>query len=128
MSEARPARPLLATIICIYEAFIVAFAAANPFLVRYLITNNANMARHYHSSPVFTLQSALGWLDYALAIAAAIALWQLRRSTFVLFLARFALELLLFLGRLPRVLELEAHPRALRPPGSGASVILTLTL
>jgi hypothetical protein len=52
----------------------------------------------------------------------------MRRSAFVLFLTRFALELLLFLGRLPRVLELEAHARALRPPGSGASVILTLTL
>ena len=127
MNESHPARPPLATIICIYEAFIVVFGVVTQILSRYHISNNANTARHYHSYPVVTLQSALGWLSYALAIAAAVALWQMRRSAFVLFLTRFALGLVLSLSRLPRFMQLAAHDRALRPPGSSALAILTLT-
>jgi hypothetical protein len=128
MTESRPTRPPLATIICIYEVCIAAFAVANPFLVRLLIAHNASMARRPHPSPVFTLQSELGWLHSALAVAAAVALWQMRRSAFVLFLGRFVLGLFLSLSRLPRFLQLTAHTRALRPPGSDASAILTLIL
>jgi hypothetical protein len=133
VTEPRPARPPLATIICIYEIVIVAFAVASHFFARYLIFNSANTARHYHSypiqsNPIITLQSVLGWLSYALAITAAVALWQMHRSAFVLFLTRFALGVALTVSRLPRFMQLVVRTQALRPPENGALAVLKFAL
>jgi hypothetical protein len=49
----------------------------------------------YYSTPL--LQSVVLWLRYALALAAAIALWQMRRSAFYLLAGRVAIALVLFL-------------------------------
>jgi hypothetical protein len=88
VSESRPARPLLATIICIYEAFIAILALAWYFLIGYL---NTYLAIHPHPNPLY---SALSWSTYCVAAAAAIALWQMRRSAFYLVVARFGILLL----------------------------------
>jgi hypothetical protein len=104
MNESRSIRPPLATIICIYEGFIAVFALASPFLVRYLISSNESIARHPHSSAIFTLHSALGWLGIALAVAAAVALWQMRRVAFVLLSTRFAISLVSLFLRLPSLI------------------------
>jgi len=99
----RPARPLLATVICVYEVSIVVLALVLPSVLRHF---NPIAAHPTVTHPPSPLQAASGWLSYALAVAAAIALWQMRRLAFVLLAVRFALSLLLLLIRLPRLIAL----------------------
>jgi hypothetical protein len=102
VSEPRPARPLLATLICIFEAFtaIVPLPLALAYLFGYFHSAD------YYPSPL--PRSAVSWLSSALAIAAAVTLWRMHRSASYLFAARFLLTLALFLQRLPHVLAMQA--------------------
>jgi hypothetical protein len=104
VNESRPARPALATVICVYEVVLLLalpliqwglqrqFAATHPL-------------RQYHAYPAHPLQSAVGWFGTALLIAAVVALWQMRRVAFLLFLAHFGLLLVLRYLRLPLMMK-----------------------
>jgi hypothetical protein len=104
LTEVRPARPLLATLICIFEAASVVLVVAAHFLVNYLrsIHNSLRTGQPLtYSPPPLTLHAsplhyaAMG-LSYIIALAAAIALWQMRRSAFYLLAAGTALSLASF--------------------------------
>ena len=71
------------------------------------------------------MQSVLGWLSVALAIAAVVALWQMRRLAFVLFLSRFVLSLVLLFLRLP-VLTAQYRLMSRIAPASYPSVTIMI--
>ena len=93
MNEARPERPLLATIICLLEAAIAVLAISAHFLRIYL--RNLHSHTHYSLAPLnYTpLHYAATGLACALALAIAITLWQMRRAAFYLLATRTALSL-----------------------------------
>ena len=110
MNEARPVRPLLATLICILEAASVVLLIAAHFLVNYLHSlHNSLRAGEpltyrpppatLHSSPLH--YAAIGVI-YILGLAAAIELWRMRRSAFYLLATRTALLLAWFASGLLR--------------------------
>jgi hypothetical protein len=101
LTEARPARPVLATVIALWEVFIVVVAIAARVAIRVLRHAHQQAHQAAHTSTRITPSSpshAAGLiLGYALAIGAAIALWQMHRSAFVFLTARFVVELALFI-------------------------------
>jgi hypothetical protein len=103
-------RPLLATLICIVEAASLLLLVAAHFLVNYLrsLHNSIRTGEPLtYSPPLVTLHSsplhyaAIG-LIYIIGLAAAIALWQMRRSAFYLLATRSALLLAWFAAGLLR--------------------------
>jgi hypothetical protein len=118
VNEVRPARPLLATLICIFEATSVVLVVAAYYLVTYLHiihTSLRNGDPITYSLPLITLQFsplhyAVMGLIYLIGLAAAIALWQMRRSAFYLLAMRTALSLASFVIELLRV-EMAIHLR-----------------
>lgn len=100
MTESRAARPPLATIICIY-LLVTAFI---PLPARWIyLFGWFHSIFIYHSTlPHTPLPLAIG----VLAIAGAIALWQMRRAAFVLLAIRLVLSLLVMVINLPRSLAL----------------------
>ena len=112
-------RPLLATIICFYEVFVVVLVIACYFLQLHLASSITHAAVSHHP---MSLLAAVSWLGYLLALAAAITLWKMQRSAFYLLAARFGLSLVSFLIALP---HLFAHWPAL-PPKSDGAIYLTL--
>jgi hypothetical protein len=113
VTETRPARPVLATVISIWEVFIVVMAITSRVAVKVLLHRayrSTHTAPHaVSSSPLLEAAIILG---YALAIAAAITLWQMRRIAFAFLTARFCLELTLFLVAMMRPVTLAGtrHP------------------
>jgi len=110
----RPERPALATVICIYETFIVVWTIASHYVTRPLppTLHNGLTVPHIHlTNP---LQPAASWLTRALALAAAVTLWRLHRSAILFLAGRFCISLVLFLVGFPRVQSLFAtmHPHS----------------
>jgi hypothetical protein len=104
VTEIRPERPILATLLCIFEAGIVALAIASHFIARLLrdfinahradgVSTHTTFILPTHSTPLH-----LGFLvlTYGLALAIAITLWQMRRSAFYLLAARTGLSCITF--------------------------------
>ena len=94
MTDDRRARPRLATVICIYEGASVVLGVLSFCLLTFA-ARGINPSIAYYSTPL--LQSVVMWVRYALALGAAIALWQMRRSAFYLLAGRVAIALILFL-------------------------------
>lgn len=108
MSEARPERTPIATLICIFEAAIVAWAIVGRIAMHVL--RDAASARRYHAYPTPLLETIVKDLGVLLALAAAIALWQMHRSAFYLLATRFALSLAWFIGSLLHAEAVPAFP------------------
>jgi hypothetical protein len=101
VTESRPQRPVLATLICIFEAGVVVMGIASHFIARYLReainsrrADGFSAARHpippMHYTPLH-LTSML--VSYGLALAIAVTLWQMRRSAFYLLATRTVLAI-----------------------------------
>jgi hypothetical protein len=110
VNEVRPVRPLLATLICIAEAASLVLLVAAHFLFNYLRSLHDSLRTGEpltYSPPFVTLHSsplhysAVG-ACYILALAAAITLWQMRRSAFYLLATLTALLLAWFAAGLLR--------------------------
>ena len=89
MTESRPVRPLLATILCIY--LVVSVLVPVPIAL-------ISIWGYFHSVFIYhpTLpHSAMSWVNCGLGITGAVALWQMRRVAFYLLATRFGLVLLL---------------------------------
>ena len=93
MTDDRRVRPRLATVICIYEAASVLLGVVSYCMLTYSHRIHPSVADY--STPL--LQSVVIWLRYVLALAGAIALWQMRRAAFFLLAGRVAIALVLFL-------------------------------
>lgn len=89
MSEVDRPRPILASIICFYEAILVFFALLGFAFIHAL--RLVNPARTDLPTPPLML--TLNWLGYAMAAALVVALWQMRREAFYLAAARFGFSL-----------------------------------
>ncbi|HZL26222.1 MAG TPA: hypothetical protein VFC39_06795 [Acidobacteriaceae bacterium] len=117
MTVERPARPALATLICIFELGVVALLIASHFIVRSLRDQfNALRANNpsVHSQPFppihytpLHLTSMI--VSYGLALAVAITLWQMRRSAFYLLATQTTLSLITFGIGLVRTLSVALH-------------------
>jgi hypothetical protein len=94
LTEVRPERTPIATFICAFEVAIAAWAILGRIAV-YTIRSVASSPA-YHSYPTPLLQTLVRDLDVLLAVAAAITLWQMRRSAFYLLATRFVLSFALF--------------------------------
>jgi hypothetical protein len=95
LTQARPERTPIATLICIFEAIIVAWTIFGRIAMH--VFRGTDSARAYH---VPLLQTTIKDLGILLALAAAIALWQMHRSAFYLLAIRFVLSLAWFIGSL----------------------------
>jgi len=94
LNETRQTRPPLATIICIY-LIVTAFVPLSLLWI-YLFGRFHSLSNGSHASLTFhpvLPHSPLAWVSCSLAIAGAIALWQLRRLAFVLLAIRLGLSL-----------------------------------
>jgi hypothetical protein len=106
VTSERPQRPLLATIICVFEVAVFVIKLAGPLLLRHAF-------REQPGSDT-ALLSSIAWLSCILAPIAAVALWQMRRSAFVLLAARFALGLFwLAISRMTAAPPLHAGSRGM---------------
>lgn len=101
MTEARPPRPVLATLICIFEAGIVALGIASHFIIRYLreainsrraggLSAPSHLIPPMHYTPLH-LTSMI--VSYGLALAIAVTLWQMRHTAFYLLAMRTVLAI-----------------------------------
>jgi hypothetical protein len=89
MYEVDRPRPILASVICFYEAVIVFFALLGfAFIHALRIVNPART-----DIPTPPLMLLLNWLGYACAVAIVITLWQMRREAYYLAAIRFCLSL-----------------------------------
>jgi hypothetical protein len=105
----RPERPILATVVCIYEASIVLLDVVGYFSLKFLVPLTTNAAVHYHP----TLRAGLiSWVSCLLALAAAITLWQMRRSAVVFLGARFGMDLVLFVVGLFHPIHATTQPHS----------------
>jgi hypothetical protein len=101
LTESRPERPELATVICILEVAAAVLAIAAHFVRLYLHNlhgyHRASLPSTYnHPLQSFndtTLHYAAMGLTCTLALAIAVTLWQMRRSAFYLSATRTALSL-----------------------------------
>lgn len=99
MTQTRPERPLLATLICIWEVAVVFIEIVGLIWQHHF--HRLHPLLQHRSVPLPLLHTISVWITYCLAIAAAISLWQMHRSSFVLLAARFGIGLLWFLIGLP---------------------------
>jgi hypothetical protein len=95
MTEIGPARPPLATIICIY-LIVTAFI---PLQVMWILI--WGWFHSIYNYPPILLHSPMSWLMWTLAIAGAITLWQMRRVAFFLLAIRYTLSLALLVIDIP---------------------------
>jgi hypothetical protein len=97
VNESRPARPLLATVICTY-LIVTLFI---PLQVMGIL-----LWGWFHSvfnyPPILLPRSPMLLMVWTLAVAGTIALWQMRRAAFFLLAARFALSLTILVIDFPR--------------------------
>jgi hypothetical protein len=80
-------------VICGYEVLMIVLSALAQW-ANHAITV-AHPERGYPPTPLW--QNVLLDLDYAIAIAAIITLWQMRRSAFFLLASRFGISLIFFI-------------------------------
>ena len=112
MTGTRPERPLLATLVCIWEVFIVVLAIVTHYTVNHLHNSRPPGQSFPPIHPVGPLQTAASWLTYTLAVAAAVTLWRMHRSAFVFLAGRFCISLVSFIVgalRIPSFLA-TTHP------------------
>ena len=95
MTQARRERPLLATLICIYDGIFVMWYFAAKCTVL-LVAHTLLLYDRVHP-----LQTALECLMYAITGTAVIALWQMRRAAVLLYGSRIGLWLILLTMRFP---------------------------
>jgi hypothetical protein len=112
VTESRPARPPLATIICIYLV-VTAFI---PLQILWIL-----FWGWFHSVYIFRLpfllpHSFMLFAICALTFAGTIALWQVRRAAFFLLAARFALSVTGLAINLPRRVTFYHRMSATLPP------------
>ena len=100
MIEERPARPLLATLICFYEIAVVLLA----YSARRSFDHWVQVAHPSLYSPTPFPQIAASELSFVLAICAAILLWRMHHAASYLLATRVALSLFSSIFNL-------AHPR-----------------
>lgn len=100
MTEVRPERTPIATLICAFEAAIVVWATLGRTAL--YVIRTAGSARAHHLYPTSPLETVVKDLDVLLALAAAITLWQMRRSAFYLLATRFGLSFSWFAWKLLR--------------------------
>ena len=100
MTEARPERTPIATLICVFEATIVVWAILGRTTLHFI--RSAGSGRAYHFYPTSLLETVVKDLDVLLALAAAITLWQMRRPAFYVLATRFALSFSWFASKLLR--------------------------
>jgi hypothetical protein len=84
-------------VICVYEAFIVLVAVAAFFSLKFLVPLTTHSAVHHHPT---LAASTINWVFCLLAMASAITLWQMRRSSVLFLGARFGMDLVLFVAGL----------------------------
>ena len=104
MTGTRPERPILATVICVYEAFIV-LGVSLKFLVP-LATHAA-----VHHDPTLAA-STINWVSCLLAMASAITLWHMHRSSVLFLGARFGMDLVFFVAGLFHPIHAMATPHS----------------
>ena len=122
MAQVHPKRPVLATLVCIWEAVVVVLAIAGYIFLKHMLSAHPSARPH----PTTLLRSISSWVSPILAAAAAITLWQMRRSAFFLLAARFAISLLWFLVGLPRLFS--QHGLASPPLPHGSPLANTLVV
>jgi hypothetical protein len=108
----RPERPVLATVVCIWEVFIVVLAIVTHYTVNHLHNSRPPGQSLPPVHPVSPLQTAASWLTYTLAIAAAVTLWRMHRSAYIFLAGRFCISLVSFVVgalRIPSFLA-TTHP------------------
>lgn len=106
MTEVRPERTPIATLICAFEAAIVVWAVVGRTALH--VGHTAGSARAYHAYPTALLETVVKDLDVLLALAAAITLWQMRRAAFYVLATRFGLSFSWFAWKLLRGANLPA--------------------
>jgi hypothetical protein len=118
----------MATIIACWEVLIVSMAVTAHVAVR-LLHHLHPVTRHGAQASTQAVSTSslhvVGLvLTYVLAVAAAIALWEMRRIAFILLAARFGVELLLFAEEMFRPLTAAGaqHP-AMRLAFIGVDVV-----
>ena len=89
MTQAPRPRPVLATIICIYELIVVVLGLMS--LGSLAVIHLSRPLQPY--PPLFSLEMANSLVGLALALAVAITLWRMRRSAFYILLVRLLLGL-----------------------------------
>jgi hypothetical protein len=89
----RPERPALATVVCFYEIVIVVLEVIAYFFLRYFVPHTSHAEVYYHPTLRQNLASGLFCI---LALAGAVALWQMRRSSVIFLGARFAFNVVLY--------------------------------
>jgi hypothetical protein len=100
MNQSPHKRPLLATVICIYEVAVSIIPV--PIVLIYLF-GILHSALSIHS---LVPRSIRAWAEMVLALAGATALWHMRRAAFFLLATRFGLSLVLLLIRFPHAIAL----------------------
>jgi hypothetical protein len=96
----RAPRPILATVISVWEVLIVVLAVVSRVAIRLLHRSHQSIHRSTPAVLSSPLHMALVVLAAVLGIAGAIALWQMRRVAFILLAARFTVELAMFIATL----------------------------
>jgi hypothetical protein len=131
MTEVSRPRPILATIICIFEVAIVFLALMGLAFAQVLRAANPSLAA-VHTSPT---RMTLSGLSYILSIGIAITLWQMRREAFYLAAAKLAIVLLgiffqfMHPARMARVSRVTVHARAnMQAVGAIAIIIIVISL
>ena len=90
MNEVLRPRPILASVICFYEVIMV-FLALMGFAFAHAMRIANPLRIRVPDSP---LRLTITWVGYALAIAIAVTLWQMRREAFYLAAGKLCLVLL----------------------------------
>lgn len=106
MIELRPLqrpRPILATVIALWEVLIVVLAIGARVAIRVLHAARHTAHGTHSVAPSSPLHTAGLILASALAIAGAIALWQMHRSAFIFLAARCVVQLALLILSLTNI-------------------------
>jgi hypothetical protein len=129
MTEAHRPRPMLATLICIFEVAIVFLALMGLAFAQVVRSANPSLAT-VQTSP---MRMAISWLAYLLSIGIAVTLWQMRRESFYLAAAKLGLSLLgIFVqfmhpARIAHVSRVTVHARA-NTQAIGAIAVLFIVI
>jgi hypothetical protein len=95
MTGERPARPCLATLICLYEIAIVLLAIVTRSFVHWLRVAHPSA---YHPTPFS--QIVASELSYAMALCAGILLWRMHRAAAPLLAVRACITLVFYISAL----------------------------
>ena len=107
MIQNRPARPTIATVICVFEVVAAFLAALAHTPRRFLHIPGMSGNALYHVSLLHLAVIALG---YGLGVAGAYFLWNMDRTSFLFFAARVVFSVTLFTIQLPNILRRWPEP------------------